>query len=392
MHIDLDLDHFDSFPIEFKEVNPEDFQLVFDSSGGRISRSDFVIENGGDKIIIEPNDDGYINDTLQGLLELGHKNTVVINAPVGQGKSYAIIQTAKRYLDSDERYLIFIASPFVSLVKQYNKDLIESGIDSNHIYTYDRIGRDSSTEYLDKSIHVITANTLLGNPGEDGFKNSDLKREYINNLVEKCERENIKVVFIYDEIHDSYQNFQQEYIFNLWKWRNVIHKNFVLSATYNEASKIVIEYLAELTDFRIQIIESERKRFIEKQSSLHLHYTSSYNYTSKTKEIVNLIKDLISQDKNIDILSYSKALAKAILDPKEELGSLLIDKFGEIKDCTSELVSNQRGENLEPTNQYDNDKCNVGTNFKTGVSIKKDNHAYVIILPPRSTRLTRSAL
>ena len=37
-------------------------------------------------------------------------------------------------------------------------------------------------------------------------------------------------------------------------------------------------------------------------------------------------------------------------------------------------------------NQYDNQKCNVGTNFKTGVSINKDSHAYIIIMPPRASK------
>lgn len=388
MQIELDSTPFDSFPIEFKEINPEDYLYSFNTSGDRISRSDFIIENGGNKEIIAPDTNGYINDSLQDKITLDHKNTVVINAQVGQGKSYAIIQTVKRFIEDEQRYLVFIASPFVSLVKQYCDDLVKAGINLNDIYSYNRLGRGSGTDYINKTIHVITANTLLGNPGEDGFKNSDIKREYINNLVSKCEREGIKVVFIYDEIHDSFHNFKQEYIFNLWKWRNVIHKNFILSATYNEASKIVIEYLAELTDFKIQIIESERIRYPEKQSSLYLHYSSAYNFTSKTKEINSLIKDLVARGKNIDILSYSRTLAKDLLDPKGEIGNLLIGKFGDLKDCTSELISNQRKENEEPKNQYDDDKCNIGTNFKTGVSIKKDNHAYVIILPPRSTRLT----
>ncbi|TDX84609.1 DEAD/DEAH box helicase [Epilithonimonas xixisoli] len=388
MYIDVDLAHFDSFPIEFKEINPEDFQYVFDTSGTRISRSDFIIENGGDKILIEPNDDGYINDTLQGLIELEHKNTVVINAAVGQGKSHAIIQTVKRYFDAKEKYLIFIASPFVSLVKQYHNDVIKAGIDSGQIYSYEKLGRDTTKDYINKTVQIVTVNTLLGNPGEDGFKNSDIKREYINDLVKHCQEKSIKVVFIYDEIHDSFHNFKQEYIFNLWKWKSVIHKNFVLSATYNEASKIVIEYLAELTDFRIKIIESERKRFPKKQSDLYLHFSSSYSFTHKTKEISNVIEDLIARDKNIDILSYSRNLAKNLLNTSNDIGKLIFDTFGEVKDCTSELISNQREENEEPTNQYDNDKCNIGTNFKTGVSIKKDNHALVIILPPRSSRLT----
>lgn len=386
MQLNIDLTQFDLFPVEFKEVNPEDFMFSLDDSGNRVARTDFKIENGGNKVLISPDNNGYINDTLQEQLELTRRNTVVINAPVGSGKSHAIIQTVKRYFDSSDRYLIFVASPFVSLVKQYCNDIEEAGIPNSQIYSYDNLGR-CNIDYTTRAVQVITANTLLGNPGEDGFKNSDIKREYINTLVRHCEEEGIKVVFIYDEIHDSYHNFQQEYIFNLWKWRNVIHKNFILSATYNEVSKVVIEYLAELTDYKIQIIESERKRFVDKQSTLHLHYSSAYNFTSKTKEINDLIKELILREKNIDILCYSKSLAKSLINPKDEIGKLLLNTYREIKDCTSELTVNQREENTEPNNQYDNKKCNIGTNFKTGVSIKKNNHAFVIILPPRSSRL-----
>jgi ERCC4-related helicase len=45
--------------------------------------------------------------------------------PVGNGKSYAIIQTIKRFYDADEEYLIFVASPFVSLVEQYCQSIEE---------------------------------------------------------------------------------------------------------------------------------------------------------------------------------------------------------------------------------------------------------------------------
>src|SRR5690606_28552752 len=104
-----------------------------------------------------------------------------------------------------------------------------------------------------KKVHVVTANTLLGNPGEDSYKNSNIKRIYLNDLIADCEKRGRKVVFIYDEVHDTIPNFKEEYIFNLWKWKNVIHKNFVISATFTEASFVVIEYLAELTDKQINI-------------------------------------------------------------------------------------------------------------------------------------------
>lgn len=391
MNLPIENSSFEDYPIEFKEINPEDFKYTFQSDGTRVVRDDFNIENNGEKIIIEPNEEGYINEVLQEQLELNHKNTVVVNAAVGQGKSYAIIQTIKRYYDKiqneDQKYLIFVASPFVSLVKQYCEDIDEAGIPADNIYNYNSIGRTPFIPYINKPIQVITANTLLGNPGEDGFKNSDAKREYLNSLVSHCRNHNIKAVFIYDELHDSFQNFKQEYIFNLWKWKSVIHKNFVISATYNEASKIVIEYLSELTDFKLKIIESKRTIYKEKQSELYLHFSSDYNFTTNTPEIKNILTELVARDKKIDVLCYSKNLAKNILNKKEELGDLLINKFGELKNCTSELITNQRPENEEPKNQYDETKCNIGTNFKTGVSIEKENHAFVVIMPPRATRL-----
>ena len=146
------------------------------------------------------------------------------------------------------------------MVDQYCKSIVEfAEIPENQIYNYNKIGR-SKESYIDKKIQVITANTLLGNPGDDGYKNSDAKREYLKTLQEHCEKNNIKVVFIFDEIHDTIHNFKEKFIFNLWNWKNVLHKNFIISATYSETSKIVIEYLAELTVRKIQIIESKRKK------------------------------------------------------------------------------------------------------------------------------------
>jgi len=384
----IDNTPFDNFPIEFKEINPEDFTIAFNEDGSTRRRNDFVVENDSSKIIIEPNEDGYINDAFQSEVNIHHKNTVILNAAVGQGKSYSIIQTVKSYFDysqgQDQKYLILVASPFVSLVKQYCLDIEGAGVPEEEIFNYGRLGREENPDYFTKTVQVLTVNTLLGNPGEDAYINSEVKRDYINSLVEHCEINDIRVVIVYDEIHDSYQNFKMKYIFSLWKWRNVIHKNFVLSATFNEASKVIIEYLAELTEKRIKIIESKRERRIDSQSSLYLHYSSQYNFNEDNIGLKELVRKLLSEDKKIDILTYSRKLAKSIIT--SSTGKLLKDKFGAINDCTSELRFNEREENVEPQNQYDNQKCNVGTNFKTGVSINKDSHAYIIIMPPRASK------
>lgn len=239
---------------------------------------------------------------------------MVINASVGNGKSYAIIQTIKRYYESEGKYLIVVATSFVSLVEQYIKDIHkDADISLNDIFDYTFLGRNFEIDYSARKIHVVTVNTLLGNPGEDAFKSSNVKRKYINDLIDHCKVTNTKVIFIYDEIHDAIQNFKEEYIFNLWKWREIIHKNFIISATFNEASKVVIKYLAELTDKKIQIIEAKRVRFAHKQSRLYLHYSQEYNFSSTTTALLKVIDDLLYRSKNIDILCYSKGLVKDII-------------------------------------------------------------------------------
>lgn len=367
---------FINFPIEFKEINKEDFDQQ--------DKKPFMVK---DKTIIYPNKDGFIYDGLKEAISLEDKETIVINAPVGCGKSYSILRIINHIIKEDVSATIVISPPFVSLITQYLNDVqLVSGLSRDLIYDYSDLGRNPRVPYENKKVHIITTNTLLGNPGEDGFKNSEAKREYLNKIVDECIRHKRRVYFIYDEIHDSIHNFKEEFIFNLWKWKDVIHKNILISATYNEASKVVIEYLAELTDRKISIIEVPRVPIPEKQSKLYLHYCSDFNFTTKTEKIVSVVDNLLQHSKNIDILCYSKILAKNIIADKKGIGKKLSDAFGSINNCTSELVSNQRGANQPPKNTYDNRKCNVGTNFKSGVNIVKDNHALIIIFPPRASR------
>jgi len=115
--------HFEDYSIEFKEINPEDFPH-------------FEVENNREKHIISPDEDGYIDTAIQPIVQLGHKNTLVINAAVGQGKSYAIIQTIKRFYEADEDYLIVVASPFVGLVTHYYNIHLDAVIPEGQIYNY----------------------------------------------------------------------------------------------------------------------------------------------------------------------------------------------------------------------------------------------------------------
>lgn len=163
-------EHFENFPIKFKEINPEHFE-------------EFQVE---DKIMISPDEEGYITEELHSKIVLEDKNTVVINAGVGQGKTYSIIEIVKKYYQENEDYIIFISSPFVSLVEQYYYKVSETEIPQNEIYRYDWIGnREISINPNDCRVHIVTANLLLGNPGEDSLISSEAKRIYINSLASK---------------------------------------------------------------------------------------------------------------------------------------------------------------------------------------------------------------
>ncbi|TWP23095.1 restriction endonuclease subunit R [Apibacter muscae] len=369
---------FQNFPIEFKELNPEYF-------------SEFNDVNEIIKIDISADEQGYINQSIQDNINLGEKNTIVINSAVGQGKTYSIIEIVKKYYDSDENYLIFIASPFISLVEQYYNAVIAKGIPQEQIYKYEWIGKDREIDAWNCKIQIVTANCLLGNPGDNSLINSKEKRNYINYLVEKCESNNKKVVFIYDEIHDTIHNFKEKFIFNLWKWKNVIHKNFIISATFNEASKIVIGYLAELTENKLKILESKRVVFPEKQSELYLHFNPASHYTYTNDDIVELVRELIDKEKKIDILSYSKKLADDICkNTTKGIGKPLFETFGRLQNCTVNNSENDSMLGNISSNRYNPEKCNVGTNFKTGINIEKENHALIIIMPPSRSRSSLS--
>jgi hypothetical protein len=370
-----------NIPIEFKQINPEDF----DSNHYNVSS----------KEIIEPNEEGYINDALTPILDSSKdvKSTVVINAGVGQGKSYTIIEMATKYA-LDNNYIVIIAVPYKSLIEQYFeecsnkypenrvlntlelKDLISPKLpDCGYGYVPENF------EIFDYDIHIMTINALLGNSGEDILFQSKERVIYFNKLRKYCEVENKEIILIFDEIHDGLHNFKEKYLYKLWNFQGLIHKIFILSATFNEVAKEVIKYLAEFTDRKIQIIESERKIIPEKQSRLHLNFYVEDKIQNE-ETFVQLVSELTNEDGNFDILSYSKAQAIKILEEKyinspdnSTVNSLLKICKGKINLCYSDIFNNKTNK------KYDASKVNVGTNFGTGVSIKKENHSFIIILP-----------
>lgn len=418
---------FEGFPIDYFKIKKEDFSNSI--SGRDITESFILNERNLSNItesIIEPNDEGKIYDSLREVIDITSKDTTVINASVGQGKTYSILKIVQEYLlDYSDTY-IFIAVPFVSLVEQYYKELVELGIPENDIYRYEWLEPNHPKCTLESQIrcriHIVTANCLLGNAGENSAINSLIKRNYLEkfsnylkgeeyffegqplsldridsldvrdlskiSIVVNSEKKK-KAIFIYDEIHDAISNFKKNNVFNLFHWYDVIQKNIVISATYNDASIVVLKYLSSLTDNKLHIITSQRKIIESKQSKLFLHYNSNQYYKNKDSVIFNVVKDSIDRGLDIDILCYSKKLADEIFKAETETGGYIKEHYGEyVQLCASELISNQRAvRSVSPRYRYHSGKCNIGTNFKTGINIEKENHSYIIIFPPESSKM-----
>jgi hypothetical protein len=348
--------------IKYKQINIEDFH----SDGYAVSKN-----------LITATSEGYISNQIQEVIRFDEKSTVVINAGVGQGKTFTVMQIAKQYYDQD--FLLVFAVPYKSLIDQYRNELTDLNIDYGEIFDYrnlgETIGDSSTTSPHDASllnIHLLTINCLLGNPGDDFLEQSKAKSDYIHYIIERCSRENKKVLLIMDEIHDGIHNFKQHFIFNLWRWKSVLHKILVVSATYNEAAKVVIKYLAELTNNTIQIIESRRTKVESKQSDLFLLLYNKANYDTEDDELVSIFETLLSKDKVINVLSYSRSICENIIDQTKKIGALLHDKFGSdgINLCTGDT-----------NNIFDPVKCNIGTTFSTGINIKGNDSAFIVLLP-----------
>lgn len=397
--MDFDNSLFENTPIEFKEINHTDF--------------DSEVYNVEPKEIVKPNEEGYLSDNLIPILtkDLQNKNTTVINAGVGQGKTKAIIKVIKKFAD-DKDYLVVIAVPFKSLIQQYEEECIKNEISKGRIFNQLELGdyfkekgdpkekekkgekeeevKKESWGYIDDEkwleshlskfnmrnydIHILTINALLGNSVQSLFQ-SKSKTEYFNRLLGYCEKTNKKLILLFDEIHAGIHNFKEEFICKLWNYHGLVHKNYIISATYNEASKEVIKYLSEFTDHNVKIIESTRKPLKNKQSELFLNFYIDRNI-EKDETLYELILDRLENNKKFDILVYSRKLAEMLTNKKHKIGQLLEGRGVEINKSINDPF-NADNESIG----YDKNKINIGTKFSTGINIEYEEHTFIILFP-----------
>lgn len=372
--------HHDS--IEYKKVDPNRF------SGYTVNQ-----------IQVQQDNNGYVNSDLLNEFSTKDTCTTIVNVGIGQGKTTAVYEYIKQLTLNDD-LIVVLASPFVTLVEKdlktlteehkidpknilvyldletEKKDALNDMVNVNYAYAFDDQNLWLNEILPNKKIHIITINSLLGNPGDSAFIQSTEKHDYLAALFKYCKASTKRIVFILDEIHESVHNFANPFIYNIIRWKDLTHKAILLTATYTESVNIIVKHFAYLTDDIINIIESDRIKKSNQPANLHLCYT---NKTYSTHEIdeLEIIKYVIEQSdliettpRQVQILSFSKRIARAIYDVSDEW----------IPNRDVKLSIGSSSEKFDPNSS------NIGTTFKTGVNITTKD-LFFIVLPCKYTTI-----
>lgn len=357
--------------IEYKKVEVEEFN----SCGYKAK-----------KTMIELDDNGYLGDTLVNTINIKEKSTDVLNITTGCGKTTTIYQLISKINKEDPKAIIIMATPYLALVdKDYASLINEHHINKDLITKYTEIKVDLDMEkssyqpFLDgyikgRKIHITTINALLRNPGDTAFEQKMIKTNYFTNLLQHCQNNDHKVYLFLDEVHASIHNFRNEYIFFLTMWKDVIQKCIISTATYTEPVNIVIKHMAYMTDDKINIYETERtkKKVVSLLDMAFFPYKFPKDRINDLSLFLNeyLEKNITNSDKqNFHIICYSRKIAELLY--KNLFKS---DNFFFTYSKTFLLTSYSDDKYIEGFNH-------IGTNFSTGVDIKKEGDILIIIFP-----------
>lgn len=374
--------------------NTQDFELKdIDGVYRKFSIEDFnepefdVIESE-----VTPNEDGYVSDEIYQLAreKINQENSTVINAAVGQGKTTAVFKIIKEHFENTTD-IIVIAVPFRALVQKY-KEKISSDINADYITTIFDLEGDVGNSitaselelFIKRRIHIITINLLLRNAG-DFFHQNEIKKKYLDNFISRLVERNRKIAFFFDEIHAAVHNFSSENIFSFFKFSDVTKKIYYISATYNEASLMIVRFLSKATSNKVYIINSKRVR--KPNADLHIIISAKRYSSNNTEELKfqleNVITRTIKKDQPLNILTYSRELAKSIVGKgknKFEDSIYSIFKDLNVESNLNLLVASSKIDTS--SNELNENKINIGTTFNTGIDIS--NGTFIVIMPDSS--------
>lgn len=357
----------------------------------KITPDSFPWNNGQIKThVLEQDEKGFISADLVKKVNLDESDTCVVNVGVGYGKTEGIYNIVRAYA-KDKRYKVLVISPYRKLVDRdyqalYNENKHFTVVNYNDINQPDKDKvHDDEQEYRDRAkgaidklatydVHILTINTLLQNPGKDNYFLSYEKSHYIDALIRESKKQGKKVVMVFDEVHAGVHHLQPQFVFHLRRWKGLVHKTFLLSATFNQAALIAIEHFAYLTNYKVSIYDCERRKR-KTQATLRLHYTNQL-YTPKNLSPLRYIHTLLSGSKRqgtpINIITGYKSIANGLFTYLTTRSACEAHGFSE---SDFNLVTG------DTEKEFDPDKINIGTTFLSGVNIDKLNSTLIIIMP-----------
>lgn len=322
---------------------------------------------------------GWLNNLTTILKNSKNKETILINVGIGRGKTTSIYKHVK-YLYNNTNEVVIMASPFKVLVQKDYDGLVKESIPPGDIQNYleiqglrkhyNSLSPSASKKEIEKKhinkkrIHIISFSSLIHNPADVSYFSSKSMKQYVQGILDHLKSKEKKVTLIMDEIHESVRNFSPEYIFNLYRFKPYIKKVVIASATFTESSIEASIRISHLTDYYTQVIELSRQKFSQNNlGTLNLCFTNSDYRPSHTKPL-DIIKWVIKKTsaEKFHVLCYSIKLAK----------ELALDAF--FKNLNPNICDGDTG------NKFDENRINIGTNFKTGVDIPT-NDPFFIILP-----------
>jgi len=326
----------------------------------------------------------YIAHEMIEQLELGKHDTTVVNVGTGDGKSYTARHLIKFYAESG--YIVLVACPFILLTNENFFELKGILNKKTRIINYKDLDENNLDEHVQANVHCITINCLMRNPGGDyenhertefGRTQSKIKKKYLDNLQSYCLRNHKEVIIFFDEIHAGINNFKPQLRKNLKFWKSLVKKVFVFSATYTEASFIVLAFLTKtLTNKQMTIYNCDRRKF-PMQANLHINITDK-RYTAKDlsplRYLTQVIDEALSKQHKINLLVATKSLTEALTDPQSQEP---LAKY--ICALNPNILVGKETQGIN--NQFDPDRINIGTTFSTGISITDALNTFIIITP-----------
>ncbi|MBI9040277.1 DEAD/DEAH box helicase family protein [Lutibacter sp.] len=358
--------------IVYRKFSKEDF-----------SESEFtVVENE-----VTPNSEGYVSDEILQVVEenINEENSVVINAATGQGKTTAVFKAIKKHFE-ETNDIIVVAVPLRSLVSKY-AEKIRNEISDDAVATIFDLENSTNIGHfnwiISRRIHIVTVNLLLRNSG-DFFEQKEIKKKYLNDFILRANQRNRKLVFFFDEIHSAIHNFTSENIFSFLKFQSITRKIYYISATYNEASLMVVRMLSNLTKFNILLINSDRKR--KPKAELHLLITPKRYSGNNTMELMLILKSIITEaitsNTPLNILTYTRTLAKSFVgEGNNKLDDYVFSIFKEFNVLDKLKLHVSKPSNIlsQDSTEINKNNINIGTTFNTGIDIT--NGTFIIVMP-----------